>query len=109
MKSTFVSLMLLGLVSTGLCLKCYVGTGDVGSDTTKEEDGFKSCSVGKAEMGGVSVVVRDGVETETPIGCTELMGTKVCFCNSNLCNTAPATAQAIMPVIIMALLTKFII
>ncbi|CAL4090470.1 unnamed protein product [Meganyctiphanes norvegica] len=111
MKSMLVSIVLMALISTGLCIKCYVGKGDVGSSYVTETGGFKTCSVHTIEIGGVSAVLRAGVPTEmTEGGCTDgVIGTETCLCNTDLCNGAPATVHAIMPIIAMAVLVKLIV
>jgi len=116
MKSVLISAVLMGLISTGLCIKCYAGIGDVGSSAVSETDGHESCQTTTVSNAAGTAVTRSGLAVAANDGCsdTEVMGitTKTCICNTDLCNgqgnSAPATAQALLPILAMAMLVKFI-
>ncbi|CAL4153720.1 unnamed protein product [Meganyctiphanes norvegica] len=130
MKCLLFSIMLFGLTSTGLCgdtINCYIGSGNVGDNDVKEEykndvANYTMCSVSSSKIDGKSQAAVRAGSGDTKVKCVEgdgktcyMNGTcvsmwhKTCYCGTNLCNNAPATVLAVMPLIAMAALAKFII
>ncbi|CAL4110063.1 unnamed protein product [Meganyctiphanes norvegica] len=105
---------------TNLCnsvpngIKCYIGAGIPGSKKiTKSTLGkFKSCSNFTASAEGTTVSTYAGLATVMDEKCVNHtlanVEGKICYCKTNLCNSAPAVVQALMPIIAMALCVKFI-
>jgi len=113
MKVMLASIMLMGLVTTGLCdIECYTNKGITSWEgiTKTKSGGFKSCIKQTVEAGGIAAYNYGGSVTLLSEECTGVESAKQCNCNTNLCNSAPPTTHmALITITAMALLTKLMI